>query len=150
MKKTIYSLMAALALVITFTSCGGDDDNTINYSTTPEKATEGTYNGTWSKTLSGSTDTESFPGTVTMTGVSKGVSNVNVSCPEASIDITVVVNIWNSGYDFQFSNNLASSLGTSGIVGKISEKGVLTTSFTISQKVGKKNYEYIYQFLGNK
>ena len=44
MKKIIYSLAAMLALSFSFVSCG-DDDDTISFPTTPEKAAAGTYTG---------------------------------------------------------------------------------------------------------
>lgn len=131
-------------------SCGDDDDENIVYTITAEKATAGTYVGTFTKHLVGSEEVEVFDGTVSLEANTQGVSNITVSCPAESINTIAVVNIWNAKYDFYFANNLATAFGTSGIAGKVLEDGTLTTSFTLSKVVKKKNYEYVYNFEGKK
>lgn len=151
MKKIIFSFIAVLTLGLGLTACGSDGDESIHYDTTPEQATAGTYSGTWTRTLDGNDET--FSGTVTMASAGKtGVTTITFSCPDASLNATSVANVWNSKYDFQFVNQTVSAdngLGAA-FAGRISEAGVLTTSFTITQRVGRKAYEYKYSFTGSK
>lgn len=152
MKKIIYSFIAVLALGCGFTSCGSDDDDdNISYSTPAEEASAGTYTGIWTRSLDGVDET--YSGTVTLESAGKtGVTKVTFSCPESSLNATSVANIWNAKYDFMFMNQTVSTengLGAS-FAGRITETGVLTTSFTITQKVGRKSYNYNYSFTGSK
>jgi len=150
MKKIFYLLIATIAFSFTMVSCGDDGDENIKYSTTADQATAGTYVGTITKQLAGSEEIESFPCTVTLESVSAGVSNITVFCDPESINSSAVVNIWNAKYDFFFVNNLATVFGINGIAGKVLQDGTLTTSFTLSKIIKKKNYEYIYKFEGTK
>ena len=151
MKKIIFSFIAVLALGCGFTSCGSDDDENISYSTSAEEASAGTYTGTFTRSLDGVD--ESFDGTVTLASAGKtGVTKVTFSCPGSSLEATSIANVWNAKYDFMFMNQTASAengLGAS-FAGQITEAGVLTTSFTINQKVGRKSYSYNYSFTGKK
>lgn len=144
-------MVAMLALATGFTSCGDDDDTSYNYTTTAEVGSAGTYSGTWTRTLDSTTDT--FSGSVTLeAGSTKGVTNVTISCPDASIDAKSVANVWHSNDGYQFVNQVVSSangLGTS-FSGRVSNAGELTTSFTLEQKVGRKNYKFVYSFIGKK
>ena len=150
MKKILYSMLAVLAVSFGFVSCGDDDeDNIITYSTTAEKASEGTYSGSWVRVLNDEVVT--YTGTVTLTATdSVGYTNVTFSCPEASINATSVANIWNAGNGFQFVNQVSSNGLGATFAGRIYDDGKLTTGFTITQKVGRKSYEFVYKFEGNK
>lgn len=157
MKNLLYSLFAVLALTCAFTACSDDNaDEVINYSTTPEKASEGTYTGTWTRALlSDATVSQTYEGEVVLVATdSVGVTDVTFSCPDISLDATSVANVWNSGRGFQFvnnvfTNNAANSLGTA-FAGRITEDNQLTTSFTISIREGRVLTEYNYSFVGNK
>lgn len=166
MKKNFCSIFAAIALCCTFVACGDDDDNSISYSTTPEKATAGVYTGTWTRV--GETSTDEFSGTVTLeAGETAGVTNITVSCPEAELSGTSPANIWNANRAFGFqqqvyaldSDNNPITVGVpNGIgapfAGVISEEGVLTTNFNItkSERQGRKvvKVSYDYTFVGQK
>ena len=151
MKKIIFSFIAVLALGCGFTSCGSDGDDNISYDKPAEEASAGTYTGTFTRTLDGVDET--FDGTVTLVSAGKtGVTKVTFSCPGSSLNATSVANVWNSKYDFQFMNQTASAENGLGVsfAGRITEAGVLTTSFTLTQKVGRKSYEYKYSFTGSK
>ncbi len=151
MKRFIYSIFAVIALSCTFVACGSDDDESINFSTTAEQGSAGTYTGTWVQV--GPDGTASYSGTVTLAaGSTTGVTNVTFSCPESKLNATSVANVWHSNRGYQFCNQVtsdANGLGAS-FAGRISESGTLNTSFTISQKVGRKNYEFKYEFNGTK
>ena len=155
MKKFIYSLAAVLALSCTFISCGSDDDDeNISYSTTPEKATVGTYNGTFTKQLTDSEDApETGSGTITLSdsGIT-GVSNVAFSCPALEIDATSVANIANANRGFYFLNQIVSASNTleTAFSGRIDEGGNMVVRFSKSMKVGRKNYTYTFVFEGAK
>lgn len=152
MKKYIFSAIAALALSCTFVACGDDnDDPVINYDTTAAQGSAGTYSGTWTRT--GDDGSETYSGSVTLeAGSGSNVTNVTFSCPETSLDATSIANVWHANYGYQFFNQTASTANGLGVsfAGRIDENGNMTTSFTISQKVGRKNYDFKYEFIGKK
>lgn len=152
MKKYIFSAIAALALSCTFVACGDDnDDPVINYDTTAAQGSAGTYSGTWTRT--GDDGSETYSGSVTLeAGSGANVTNVTFSCPETSLDATSIANVWHANYGYQFFNQTASTANGLGVsfAGRIDENGNMTTSFTISQKVGRKNYDFKYEFIGKK
>lgn len=149
-------MFAVLTLGFTFVACGDDDDDeVINYSTTAEQASAGTYSGTWTRIVEGTENTETGSGTITFSaGSATGVSNVNFECSAFSLSASSPANIWNSNYGFQFvqqvsENNPANVLGVA-FAGEITKEGVLTTGFTISVKSGRTTTKYNYSFVGNK
>lgn len=151
MKKVILSMCTVLALSCGFVSCGDDDDDeSISYATSAEQASAATYTGTW--TLIADDGTEStYSGTVTLAASNtKGVTNVTFSCPESSLNATSVANVWNSRHEFQFVNQTDNNGLGAAFAGRITEDGQLTTSFTISQKVGRKTMKVVYSFIGKK
>ena len=152
MKKYIFSAIAALALSCAFVACGDDnDDPSINYDKTAAQGSAGTYSGTWTRT--GDDGSETYSGSVTLeAGSGSNVTNVTFSCPETSLDATSSANVWHANYGYQFHNQTASTangLGAS-FAGRIDENGNMSTSFTINQRVGRKNYEFKYEFIGKK
>ncbi len=152
MKRFIYSVVAMLALSCTFIACGDDnDDPSINYDKTAAQGSAGTYSGTWTRT--GDAGTETFSGTVTLSaGNGANVTSVTFSCPETNLEATSVANVWHANYGYQFVNQTLSNengLGAT-FAGRIDESGALNTSFTVSQRVGRQNIEYGYEFLGKK
>lgn len=153
MKRFIYSVIAVLALGCTFVACSDDnDDPSISYSTTAEQGSAGTYNGTWYRTSDDGT-VEEYSGSVTLAASgTKEVTNVTFSCPDASLDATSIANVWHANYGYQFHNQLASDANNLGVAfsGRIDEAGNMTAAFTRSQKVGRKNYEFKYEFKGKK
>ena len=152
MKKYIFSAIAALALSCTFVACGDDnDDPVINYDTTAAQGSAGTYSGTWTRT--GDDGTETYSGTVTLAaGSGTNVTNVTFSCPETSLEATSIANVWHANYGYQFFNQTVSDANGLGVAfsGRIDENGNMVASFTISQKVGRKNYQFKYEFIGKK
>ena len=152
MKKYIFSAIAALALSCTFVACGDDnDDPSISYDTTAAQGSAGTYSGTWTRT--GDEGVDQFSGSVTLAAASEGnVTNVTISCPDADINATSVANVWHSNYGYQFFNQTVSDANTLGAAfsGRIDENNSMSMSFTISQKVGRKNYQFKYEFIGKK
>jgi hypothetical protein len=152
MKKYIFSAIAALALSCAFVACGDDnDDPSINYDKTAAQGSAGTYSGTWTRT--GDDGSETYSGSVTLeAGSGANVTNVTFSCPETSLDATSIANVWHANYGYQFFNQTASAANGLGVsfAGRIDENGNMTTSFTISQKVGRKNYDFKYEFIGKK
>lgn len=151
MKKFIYSMFAVLTLGFTFVSCGDDnDDPSINFDTTAEQGSAGTYSGTWTRT--GDDGTETYNGTITLVAAGSNTTTATFSCPDANLNATSIANVWHANYGFQFFNQTAGSangLGAS-FSGRIDESGNMSASFTISQKVGRKTVEYKYEFIGKK
>ena len=152
MKKYIFSAIAALALSCTFVACGDDnDDPVINYDTTAAQGSEGLYSGTWTRT--GDDGSETYSGSITLSpGGKENTTLVAFSCPETNLDAASVANVWHSNYGYQFFNQTVSDDNGLGVAfsGRIDENGNMVTSFTISQKVGRKNYQFKYEFIGKK
>ena len=153
MKRFIYTVVALLTLGCTFVACGDDnDDPSISYDTTAEQGSAGTYTGEWTRI--GDDGTATYSGSVTLAaGGVAYVTNVTFSCPEANINNeTSIANVWHANYGYGFfnqTNSTANGLGAS-FSGRIDEAGNMNAAFTISQKVGRKNYEFKYEFKGKK
>ena len=152
MKRFIYSVVALLTLSCTFVACGDDnDDPVINFDKTAAQGSAGTYSGTWTRT--GDDGTAEYSGSITLSAASgANATNVTFSCPDASLDATSVANVWHANYGYQFFNQLVSDANGLGAAfsGRIDDSGNMVASFTISQKVGRKNYEFKYEFRGKK
>ena len=141
-----------LALGCTFVACSSDDDDpTYDFTSSAEQGSAGTYSGEWTRTSDDGT-VETFAGTITLAAAGTNVTNVTFSIPDASLDATSIANVWHSNYGYQFfnqTNSAANGLGAS-FSGRIDEAGNMNASFTLSQKVGRKNYEFKYEFIGKK
>ena len=151
MKRFIYSVIAVLALGCTFVACGDDnDDPSIDFTTTAEQGSAGTYSGEWTRISSEGTDV--YGGTVTLAAAGTNATNVTFSCPDASIEATSIANVWHANYGYQFFNQTVSDANKLGVAfsGRIDEAGNIDASFTLSQRVGRKNYEFKYEFRGKK
>ena len=152
MKRFIYSAIAVLTLGCTFVACGDDnDDPVINFDKTAAQGSAGTYSGTWTRT--GDDGTAEYSGSITLAAADgANVTSVTFSCPDASLDANSIANVWHANYGYEFFNQTsgaANGLGAS-FSGRIDEAGNLNASFTLSQKVGRKNYEFKYEFRGKK
>ncbi len=151
MKKFIYSAIAVIALSCTFVACNSDDDESISFSTTAEQGSAGTYSGKFTSTSDSGTET--YNGTVTLAATdSTGVTNISFECADANISATSVANVWHSNYGYQFVNQVVSDANGLGVsfTGRIDENGNIVVAFTKNQKVGRKNYEFKYEFIGAK
>ena len=151
MKRFIYSIIAVLALGYTFVACSDDnDDPSIDFTTTAEQGSAGTYSGEWTRISSEGTDV--YSGTVTLAAAGTNATNVTFSCPDASIEATSIANVWHANYGYQFFNQTVSDANKLGVAfsGRIDEAGNIDASFTLSQRVGRKNYEFKYEFRGKK
>jgi hypothetical protein len=152
MKKIIYSLAAMLALSFSFVSCG-DDDDTISFPTTPEKAAAGTYTGSW--TVTSDTETVEGSGTITL-DASSTPYNVDVtiegsfSTTALNVSTTSIANIAHANNGFVFNNNTDSNPLGAGFTGKIDESGAIGVNFQKEVRVGRKQYKYNYIFVGKK
>ena len=151
MKRFIYSIITVLALGCTFVACSDDnDDPSINYTSSAEEGSAGTYTGEWTRIGSESTDV--YSGTITLSAAGTNATNVTFSCPDASLNATSIANVWHANYGYQFFNQTASDANKLGVSfsGRIDESGNIDASFTLSQRVGRKNYEFKYEFRGKK
>ena len=152
MKRFIYSVIAMLALGCTFVACSSDDDDpSISYTSSAEQGSAGTYSGEWTRTSDDGT-VETFAGTITLAAAGTNVTNVTFSIPDASLDATSIANVWHANYGYQFHNQLVSDANKLDVAfsGRIDEAGNMTAAFTRSQKVGRKNYEFKFEFKGKK
>lgn len=161
MKKFIYSIFAVFALSSTFAACSKDDgDEVINYSTTAEQSSAGTYTGTVTRTLDGVTDTGT--GTITLAaGGSAGVTNITVDFKgtdskgkEFTVSGSTPANITyaNNGYSFVqqvISGNTANTLGSE-VTGTIDADGNMVVSLNIDQRNGRVLSTYVFLFTGKK
>ena len=152
MKRFIYSVIAMLALGCTFVACGDDnDDPSISYTSSAEQGSAGTYSGEWTRTSDDGT-VEAFPGSITLTAAGTNATNVTFTCPGTSLDATSMANVWHANYGYQFFNQTVSAANKLGVAfsGRIDEAGNINVSFTLSQRVGRKNYDFKYEFIGKK
>ena len=152
MKKYILGFMMMLAMCVLTTACSSDDDDpSYNFTSSAEQGSAGTYTGEWTRTSDDGT-VETFAGTITLAAAGTNVTNVTFSIPDASLDATSIANVWHANYGYQFHNQLVSDANKLDVAfsGRIDEAGNMTAAFTRSQKVGRKNYEFKFEFKGKK
>lgn len=152
MKKLLYSIFALLVLGISFVSCSDDEDEStsLNASQTPEIAAEGIYSGEWLQVLDGDSVWSSGSIIITRTD-SAYCADITFSCADFSLTQTSVANITYAGNtaSFVFGNPSSDNgLGTS-FTGRI-DNGSASAMFTLTQKSGRKSYEYDYRFSGTR
>ena len=147
MKKILFSMLALAALSTGFVSCGDDDEDTT-YTTSAEAGSAGTYTGTWTAVTDDATNT--YSGTITLAAAQAGCTNVTFDCPDASLSKTAIANVWHSNTGYQFVNQVEKNGLEAAFSGRVSDDGQLTSAFTISQKVGRKQVLVKYSFVGKR
>ncbi len=157
MKKIIFGMLFILACGVSFTGCSKSDDGQKKHATAPETASAGTYAGTWSKQLSGSEDVTTGEGTLVLAPATDAdgnavayATNVTVASTMLGLNKTSIANIVWVNDDFTFSNPLATNGFGSKFTGRVLSDGSATISFTITEKQGRKTFNYVYSFTGNK
>lgn len=159
MKKILYAFIALTLCAMGAVSCGdSDDDETITFSETAEKAAAGTYAGTFYRVQSGLTDTTMAAGTLVITPTeTTHAAHVALDCPEFTVDKRVTVNIAHANHGFVFANDQTNSDFTEvknemeeNITGHIDERGGVKSSFSIAQRSGRSTKRYYFTFIGTK
>lgn len=160
MKKIICGLLFILSCGLFMAACSDDDKNEATHATLPEVASAGTYTGTWTRaqiTTDGLVNPETTPGTLTFavpeskdSTTYKYVTKISAEAAAFNFSKSSLANIAWKGESFVFSNQVASNGFGVVFSGAISEAGKATISFTISQKSGRKTFNYQYSFEGTK
>lgn len=154
MKKTIkYILSAVICLGIA--SCSNDIEIADNGPVgNPEKAVEGVYTGSWSRTLNG--ETAEATGTITMTPVDTAnyVTKVHVECPEFGLDMESVANVVNTSSGYIYYNQESSNGFQNAFTGNVTSSGV-TIKFSKTDKYQDEKKKWktatsTYEFAGGK
>ena len=160
MKKTLYCLMAVLAVCFSFASCDDDDFN-VNHGThaqLPETVLAGTYTGTYTiYNADGVTVEKTVPGTVTIAaGENKYTATFN------SISTEAVVNGAEEGcIDVAWANDIIKFWGkttggtTAGYLNSDALNGTydnskITFRFAKTVRSGRKTVTNFYNFEGTK
>lgn len=144
-------MFAVLALSMSFAACGSDDDDVSTpYSSNPAQSAAGTYTGTWTRTQVGETTQETAEGTLTIEATDTYAGKVTFTAAGFSLAASSVTNISFDSDGYSFYNQLATNGIGAKFAGKISQGKTATVGFTLSQRVGRKLYEYKYEFIGNK
>lgn len=160
MKKILYTLFAVLTMSLSFTACSGDDycDETDVHDVTPEIASAGTYNGTWTVTNASTSEVAEYSGSVTLAaGETEYQTIVTGTCVDPANTqnwtYSAPANIsWAGDNSFVFANTVSTSSKnqfTSTINGRIDD-GALTFGFSKSVRVGRKTTTFYYVFASNK
>lgn len=155
MKKFLVAALAIMTMSFGFTSCeddlGGDSNYTIV--SDPTTVVVGTYNGIYTRTLDG--ESETADGAIEISaGSSKEYVNVTFkACKDMGLaEVTVPCNIAQKGDSrFIITNGAGAknALGTSFRLYVDNNKD-LQANFLLTVKNGRKSYEYDFLFLGNK
>ncbi len=157
MKKIICGLLFILACGLTFSACSSDDEGLKKHATAPETASAGTYAGTWSKQLLGDENVTTADGSLTFAAAADAdgnavayATNVTATSTALGLSKTSIANIVWVNDDMSFSNtNQTNGFGAK-FTGRVLSDGTATISFTVTEKQGRKTFNYIYSFQGKK
>lgn len=154
MKKILLIASVLFSAVLGFTACSSDDDDYSNYNLSSDcgAAVAKTYNGTWTRTL-GDEETVTSSSSITLAGTDKP-HVVSITIP-ANDEIkmasyTVPANITQlseTRYAITLPASSNTFVTTTGMRAYV-DNGELIMDFIMSVKVGRKNYEYSYHFVG--
>ncbi len=153
MKKLFLIASILVTAVIGMTSCSDDGEySSYNMSSDCGAAVAKTYNGTWTRTLD--TEVVTGSGAITLAGSDKS-HVVNITIPEnsevnlASFNVPAnITQLSETRYAITLPAGSKTFVTTTGMRAYV-ENGQLTMDFIMSVKVGRKNYEYTYHFVGN-
>lgn len=152
MKKLIYSFMAWMTLCCGFVACDNEVEDyavTIN-PVTPDQAAAGVYEGTWTRMLLTDSSIVEGEGSIVVESDTAYLIKLHFVSEDFSLDKSAVANItYANGGCYYFNNTTATELKAT-FVGSISEEGVNTTSFTITQMENRRVKKFQYTFSGRK
>lgn len=121
----------------------------------PETAIVGTYTGTWTRSLTGTTPTVES-GTITFTTVEgrNYVTNVHVECPALELDMESIANIINYSGGYMFYNQDSSNGFQNTFTGRVVD-GNATINFSKTDKYKNEKGKWVtstftYSFTGDK
>ena len=152
MKKLIYMFVFALLCIASFSACGDDNDETASFSETAAKAATGVYEGTYTRTLDGSSTAteETGQGTMTITAQSDYVAMFSYSCSTLGINHESIANISHSNNGFAFSNNLKTNGLGSVFLGRIDDNKNVEAHLKTFIVSGRSSKTYNVVFKGQK
>lgn len=143
MKKTLYILLLAIIGVISFASCGDDNDNDKTFDQSAAQAAAGTYDGTYSYVSdNGTTLTEQ--GTMTISAQSDYVGMFSFSCTALGVSHESIANICHSNDGFAFSNNLKTNGLGNAFLGRIDDAQNVEAHLNMVLVGGTKTYSVIF------
>lgn len=152
MKKTIYILVAAIALL--FAACDKNKDEVRVYEHTAAQDIAGAYVGQWHCTSTSGTDTI-YSGDILFTVWKDTIADVCFIAPRCPAtfgnDKKGLTNVAHAGDDLIFNNDkgAANGIGTS-FYGRVDANKHATMSMTIQGKEGRKTVMMTYTFSGQK
>lgn len=150
MKKYIYIALAMLCCSMGFTACSDDEGGDSNYTIVADAgaAVAGNYEGTYTRTLD--TEVKTATGTIVLAQADQPYF-VNVTFKAVADfdlqEVTVKANIVQKNDKMFIISNTGganNALGTSFRI--YVDDGKMQANFVLSQKVGRKQYEYSYVF----
>lgn len=156
MKKFLYIPMMLMAACVCFSSCSDDDDNgTVMNQESPATVAEATYNGTWTKTLVGTKNSETSTGSVVVSKITDNTIILNMNgtsfplTKDNELNCNCNANIQWASYGLSFFNKYAKNKLEYGFNGTIIDGKI---NFEYDQKiyVGRKLYKYRFAFEGTK
>ncbi len=148
----IYHLAFSVALCIVLTACSDDDDTNYgpSFQTQAQQDAQGTFEGTFIRVQVGTTDSLIATGSLTITATDTlnraRITYASDNLDELAKTAPIPANIAHSDNGFTFFNKS----GDYAILGRITETGVMSATFTKAVRTGRKTVRYNYSFEGNK
>ncbi len=143
MKKTLYMLLLAIIGVISFASCGDDNDGDKTFDQSAAQAAAGIYDGTYSYVSdAGTTLTEQ--GTMIISVQSDYVGMFSFLCPTLGVNHESIANVCHSNDGFAFSNNLKTNGLGNAFLGRIDDAQNVEAHLNMVLVGGTKTYSVIF------
>lgn len=161
MKKLLFSIFAAAALVVGFSSCQDDDELNLGPSKTESAAAAAVanFNGNWTVTVDDVTT--SYPGSLS-TSAADNANVLNISAAADGVTeingASALVNVSWAGNDILLVNSsvtngfatFSKASAASGLSGIIEQDGDCALKFTLTVKSGRSSKTKFFEFRGKK
>ncbi len=145
MKKILTLLFAVVCL----TAC--NQHESISFSETASEGIQGTYEGTWTRSLND--DSVSGPGTISFTATDDAhIAIVAATCAEPAINKQGIANVSHADHEYVFYNNSVSDEAGFGarFSGRVYKNGTVDMQYSVAEQVGRFTNTYTFTFVGKK
>ena len=149
LKTFLVTVLMSCGFMSALVSCSDNDDEGKTFETPAQTDAQGTYSGTFTRMQVGTTDSLTAEGTITITATDTlnraRITYASEGMEELAKTAPIPTNIAHADQGYMFYNKS----GDYAILGRISDAGIMSASFTKAVRSGRKTVRYNYVFEGH-